>query len=263
MGNRKVNKWFMAIKNRSADIFDLSGASPIEPDPETYHADPFLFSHNGREFLFFEDYDYDKGVISYKEIKPAENEYSVCQLGPTTKCLIRPYHLSFPFLIEDEGEVYMIPETGRAAQIEIYRAEVFPSVWKFAGVLVPGVCASDVVVHKQDGYYWMFTTIGGDDRWHVYRSKHLLDHWQLVKSVDLRHSRPAGNIFTMNGKLYMPTQDSVEVYGRAMVINEITLPDLSRKEVRRIEHDWYPGLIGTHTFNFNDKYVVTDGKIKL
>ena len=59
------NKWFIAIKKNSGDLFDTSSYIKIKSPKDKYYADPFIVKHKGVNYLFFEDYDYKKGVISY------------------------------------------------------------------------------------------------------------------------------------------------------------------------------------------------------
>ena len=134
MGSTRKNKWRIALRKNEGDIFSTEGFSFIEPPYGMYHADPFLWG----EDIFFEDYDYKKGIISVMKI----GEFAPIPV------IENEYHMSFPFLIEDKGEIYMIPETGIAQRIEAYRATEFPYKWEKAGTLVEGVCAGDTVVHR-------------------------------------------------------------------------------------------------------------------
>lgn len=251
----KINKWFIAYKNlrESENIFDMSDVIIIEPKPDTYNADPFLFE----SYIFYELYDYIKGVIAYRHIEEDGT------LGEETVCLERPYHLSFPFLIEDNEEIYMIPETGQANCIEIYKATEFPDKWVRVKTLIENVCAGDSVIYKRDDGYYLFTTTEGDHKPVIYHARSLLGEYTKVWSSEIMNSRPAGNIFELNGKLYKPVQDGTDGYGQAVLIKEFSFFPYNEKEFYRIGVDWYPDLIGCHTFNFNDKYIIIDGKVKL
>jgi hypothetical protein len=81
--------------------------------------------------------------------------------------------------------------------------------------------------------------------------------------VDARRARPAGQVFTHQGQLVRPGQDCARRYGRAVVLNRIEV--LSETEYVEIpfhsmEPDWFPGNIGTHTFNQSKNYQVVDGR---
>ena len=94
------------------------------PSQGKYWADPFLYQRDGKDYIFYELYDYKKGVIAYSEI----NE-DMSFTEPTV-ILDLSYHLSYPSLFEDSGELYMIPETGLSRTIELYKCNLFPNVWK-------------------------------------------------------------------------------------------------------------------------------------
>jgi len=40
--------------------------------------------------------------------------------------LAKPFHLSYPFLLEQNGDVLMVPESHKAGEIALYRAHAFP-----------------------------------------------------------------------------------------------------------------------------------------
>ena len=44
---------------------------------------------------------------------------------PSTIVLEKDYHLSYPFLFEDNDELFMIPETATNKTIELYKCEEF------------------------------------------------------------------------------------------------------------------------------------------
>ena len=207
MDNAKKNKWFIAIKEREPHFLKDGYVGPdgvkiIEPAEGTYHADPFLF----RNLIFFELYDYKKGVIACME-KDGSNIRVI---------LDEPNHLSFPFLIEDEGEVYMVPETG-AGEIEIYRCLEFPDKWDFAATLARG-SFGDTTIKKIGDKYLMFST-EGDNNLVIFEARDILGPWDKIYSEAHMHSRSAGNIFEMDGKLIRPTQDG-NVYGERIYFKE-------------------------------------------
>ncbi len=77
-------------------------------DRKRYYADPFLFTHNGRKWLFVEEYDYqtENGIISCAAVDGNKSIY-------LPRALVRPYHLSYPFVFGHQGEIYMVPGDGR------------------------------------------------------------------------------------------------------------------------------------------------------
>ena len=78
---------------------------------------------------------------------------------------------------------------------------------------------------------------------------------------DVRSSRPAGRIYEKNGKLYRPAQDSGLRYGHRVKIQEIlelTSTEYSEKTADILDPDSSKKMLGTHTFNFTDKWIFSD-----
>jgi hypothetical protein len=94
--------------------------------------------------------------------------------------LERDYHLSYPFLVEQDGELYMIPESGRNRTVEVYRCIDFPLRWRLERVLLDGVRLVDATFHRGEDRWWMFANAaaGGsrvfDDELHLFHAERLL-----------------------------------------------------------------------------------------
>src|SRR6056300_268043 len=127
------NKWFIGIKKKSEDLFDTTDYVSIDSPIGTYYADPFVYKHNDLNYLFFEEYDYQKGVISYSIINDD------LTITPPTKIIEESFHLSFPNVFEDNGKIYMIPETGDSGKIILYEAKEFPDKWEPVKVIAENV----------------------------------------------------------------------------------------------------------------------------
>src|SRR5690606_16517856 len=96
------------------------------------------------------DHKTGKGIISFVEFGQDGRP------GDAVPVLEEPWHLSYPFLIEQEGEVYMIPEASLSGEIALYRATDFPRGWLKEATLVSGVEAADATVIRHGGRFWMF-----------------------------------------------------------------------------------------------------------
>jgi len=255
------NKWFIAIKENNGDIFDTSSFTPIQSPIGKYYADPFLFKHNGINYLFFEDYNYKKGVISYSIIN--DN----LTITEPQVILNESFHLSFPNIFEDNGKIYMVPEMGNTGKIVLYEAKEFPHTWAPVKTIIQGIRTSDIEIIKKENQYWLFTTYGSNlaDDLLVLTSDELLGNWEIFGVDNIIHSRPAGRMFKYKDKLIRPVQDCSKLYGYGLVFKsiEISKEGYNEEIIHRINPEWYPNIIGTHTFNYNDDYIVVDGKIKI
>ena len=104
----------------------------LRDDGQRYYADPFVIYHQDLYHVFVEEFPFDtqKGIICH---------FTIDKKGKHTHpkpVLSRPYHLSYPFVFEHEGEFWMIPETSGNRAIELYRAEQFPDKWVLEKTLV-------------------------------------------------------------------------------------------------------------------------------
>ena len=112
------------------------------PSEDRSYADPFLFRRDGRTFLFLEEIRHPgrKGTIAYTELDAAGNWQE-----PQT-ILSADYHLSYPFVFEWEGDVYLLPESSAHRTLELYRAVEFPGKWKFDRVVMDNIFAVDATI---------------------------------------------------------------------------------------------------------------------
>lgn len=49
---------------------------------------------------------------------------------PLGVVLTEDWHLSYPFVFEHEGDIFMMPEGSRSGQLKLYRAVDFPNEWE-------------------------------------------------------------------------------------------------------------------------------------
>jgi len=142
------------------DLVDLrahpsGGWRELPDDGVRFYADPFPIVSGGRLHLFVEEFDHrlGRGVISAVEFSHSG------PIGKPRRVLETATHLSYPFVFEHRGEMWMVPESCGAGTIDLYRAEHFPDGWVKEATLVPGVVASDATLFEHDGRWWMFATV--------------------------------------------------------------------------------------------------------
>jgi hypothetical protein len=269
-----VEQWFLAYRLRESRFgdaravpADLKGFTRLMPPKDRYWADPFVLERNGRHFVFFEELPFRTGRahISMLEID-AQGRAS-----EPVRVLERDYHLSYPFLAEHDGQLYMIPETAQAGTVEVYRCVEFPLRWKLERALMQGVRCVDATFHKGPDRWWMFANAAApgsrmfDDELHLYHAPSLLGDWQPhrrnpVKS-DVRGARPAGQLYWQNGALYRPAQICAPLYGSGLSINRVlrlTPLDYAERQVERVLPSQADGLLGVHTINRAGDLTVID-----
>lgn len=240
---------------------------PLLPPKDRFWADPFPVVHEGRRFVFFEDYAFAtrRGAISVLEVDANG------PVGLPRPALERPYHLSYPFVFRWRGELFMIPETAQNRTVELYRCESFPDRWTLEAVLLTGIRAVDATLHRAGEHWFMFVNIGTTEVTHCHDELWLfvavspLGPWRPHRMSpivsDARRARPAGALFVSRGEVFRPAQDCSVRYGHGIAIQRILrLNELEFAEetVDRIEPDWSPGLLATHTYNRVEGLIVVD-----
>lgn len=252
-----VGQWQLAV-DATRDFRRLSNPEILTPPADRFWSDPFLLQRNGVLHVFVEEclYESGKGRIAMLS-RSSSGEWT----GPRT-VLERPYHLSYPFVFEHQGELLMLPETTAAGNVELYRCVRFPDQWELDTTLVENLAGADATLWFQDERWWMFVDVR--DELHILYSDSPRGPWQAhrgnpVKS-DSRSSRPAGRIFRNGEDVIRPAQDCSVQYGREVVFNKITrlTPDeFEEVEIARLRTPWN-GSTGCHTFNQLDGVTVVD-----
>jgi hypothetical protein len=224
---------------------------PVQRD-FCFLADPFGIWRDDHLHVFVEAYDYrDKhGVIRRFTYDRALN---LCDEGLALRAA---HHLSYPFLIEDAGEVFMLPEAHHAGKLTLYRAREFPNTWERVCDLMD-VPAIDASIIRQGETWWMFYALPGPNRramreLHAATAPHLTGPWTPHAlnplRVGLDSARMGGTPFLADGKLYLPTQDCTHTYGGAATL----------LRVDELEPSWNATAVRTITPTaFSDTF--TDG----
>lgn len=246
----------------------------IAPPKDRYYADPHIIKRNGIFYVFAEEFNFHTHRGSIVVI-PIHEDGTVEAAQPVLEA---DYHLSYPFIFEDDDELYMIPESCANRTIDLYRCVSFPDKWEHVKTMMDNLVAVDTTLHYVDGRWWMFTNrcdngsvVLTHDELFVYHAKHFLDdHWiphrQEVVVSDVRTARPAGALFNYHGKLYRPAQDCSVDYGYALQMHEVvTLTEDEYKEtpVSRITPNWDPDVAGVHSFGYVPGLTVIDAKVFL
>lgn len=244
----------------------------IIPPADRFWADPFVLYRDHQYYIFLEEllFRENKGFISLMTMDEKGN-YTAPR-----KILERPYHLSYPFVFEDQGTYYMIPESIENRTIELYKCTRFPDQWELHQVLLKGVRAVDSTLVKHENRYYLFTTLQrtegstDHDELFIYHSDRLdSDHWishpKNPVITDTKTGRAAGSFFYHNGQLYRPAQDCSKYYGYCVHLQQVTRldpEDYAEQTVNSIYPDWDRNIIATHTINWAHKLTLADGLLR-
>lgn len=260
--------FFLKSSRATLADFDPRQARAHISGRNSYYADPFLWERDGSRFCFFEEYDYrtKKGHIS-------AGYFSGDELTAIRPVLQADYHLSFPFLFEDGGDLFMMPECSAARRIEIWKCVSFPDKWVRHATALEGIAASDSTMKRIGDCWWLFTNISSDPFLDMNTELHVFKvdgpglgkiepHALNPVVFDARTARNAGRILEVDGTLLRPSQDNSHGrygYGlNLMEIETLSLTSYSEKVVRSISPDFEPGLIGCHHIDMRAGRVIMD-----
>ena len=234
--------------------------------PGHFAADPFGIERDGVLHIFFEDYDQHtaRGVIGHLTLAP-DGTVSEPEI-----VLDAGVHASYPYLIEHDGTVFMLPETSAAGELVLYEAVDFPRRWQPATTILPGVPAADATMVEFEGRWWLFATRsdrGANQNLFVWYAAAPTGPWtphplNPVKT-DARSARPAGTPYVSGGRLHRPSQDNSRVYGGRVIVNEIGIltPDDFAERPVGVVQPWpgspYQG--GLHTLSAVGRRTLIDG----
>lgn len=267
--------WILMYDNSSYEgkPFLLENFQRLVPPSGYFWADPIAVMHEGRHFIFLEEYVYkeEKGHISVIEIdsqgKPSK---------PVT-ILETPYHLSYPFVFTKDEKFYMIPESGANKTIDLYECVNFPYKWKIKRNLLTGIRAVDSTVLFRDNKWWLFANAKEQegasslDELSIFYTDDITNaelkaHPQNPVVSDVRSARPAGPFFSKDGNLYRPSQICAPYYGWGISINKVirlTEEMYEEQNVISITPEMQQKVAGIHTLSYAGNLCVVDALVDM
>lgn len=236
------------------------------PCKMNFHADPFGFRIDAKNFIIFEDYSQIKkrGRISIANLTKE------LELIDKKVVLDNKKHLSYPFAICVEDSWFVVCESYKENKLSLYEINKETLILKKVKDIFVNRKIIDPTIFYHQGKFWMFytTDINPDSGLHIAFADSLfdefVDHPKNPVKTDLFSARPAGTPFIINGKIYRPTQNCTKNYGGSVVINHITElseENFSEEFVKEIKSDVLgPYQCGLHTISELGSLTLIDGK---
>jgi hypothetical protein len=227
------DRWVVGFRDLSATGRPLAGPAPftwLVPPPQRSFADPFAVRWQGRSLLFFEDYADSDGKASISFVELDRSGPSV----PET-ALTRDYHLSYPYIFQHCGELFMLPEARRSGLLTLYRMDGSPARWVPRCTILESDVLVDPTIIEVDERLWMFCASSPPDavapstELHLFSAANLEGPWVAHPCnpivCDVGRARPAGTPFFYNGALIRPGQDCSDAYGKSIVFSRVDVLD--------------------------------------
>ncbi len=184
-------------------------------------ADPFAHFRDGAWYLFFELFQWG----SNNAVIGASRSSNLKDWEPLGIVLKQPHHLSYPFVFEHDGQIYMMPESKSVKRVDLYRAVEFPYRWKFEKTILQGRLM-DCSMVKHQGRFWIFAG------WRsyglkLYHASHPLGPWKshwlpCIRFYSRSSARPGGRPVHLDSQLIRFSQDCTECYGKQLRAWKVT-----------------------------------------
>lgn len=261
----KLEFWTIAYRPRGEKLLLEETVRPFRTISNTWRywaADPHLFEHEGKTWVFAELYDrvLRRGVIG------------CCYLtedgaSPWRVALKMPFHLSYPHIFRREGGIYMIPESYVGKEIGLYKAVEFPYRWERVRPLRSDIITVDTTLLPWQDQTWLLTQqeaeAGGNL---VLMTENCEKSWTVSEHDPL--TRPAGPVFLHEAGLLRPAQNCADGYGRALRFNRVDkvgegcYQETLIAEIRpeQIASNLKFEAQGIHTYGQSEKYEIIDLK---
>jgi len=263
-----MDTWFLMFDLGPYGSIPWKNFTQIIPPKDRFWADPIVIQKDNRLFVFIEEFDSraKKGHLSFLEV----DQYRKHTIP--VKILEETYHLSYPFVFEWGDRYYMIPESASNRTIDLYESVEFPHKWEHKMCLMENLCAVDSTLLFYRGKWWLFTGISENEgsfpevELFLFFTDDLFTRdWKphpLNPIVsDVKKARPAGRIFSRNGKLFRPSQDCSKTYGFGFDINEILVlseTDYQEESAISVRPDWDKKISATHTYGTVGEFQIID-----
>ena len=240
----------------------------IENPKNRFLADPFVIKFDNRRTIFVEDYNFKtkKGKISAYDIK--QEGYQEIGIALEEK-----FHLSYPFLIKSNQNLFMVPETHEANDIRMYKCIDFPLKWKLHKILVKNIRAVDNNIIKYGNKYWLFTNKDSSDvgdfasELHIFYADELdstswKSHPKNPVIFDSKKARNGGKILSDDDHLYRVFQKhDFDKYGASLGISKIkilTENEYQEEIFMNLLPDFDEKILGIHNFTFDTDIIAND-----
>ncbi|KAK6136124.1 hypothetical protein DH2020_030140 [Rehmannia glutinosa] len=226
--------------------------------PTNFVADPFLYVQKTVALLLLIGSLNLQGDILYlffeaKNSITMQGDIGVAQSidnGATWQqlgiALDEDWHLSYPFVFEYNGNIYMMPEGSAKGDLRLYRAIDFPLKWTLDRIILKKPLVDSIII-PHEGKFWLFgsdhSKIGTkkNGQLGIWHSTSPLGPWKPHRNNPIYNTdktmgaRNGGRPFVYDGNLYRIGQDCGETYGhrtRVFKVEILTANEFKEAEVQ-------------------------------
>lgn len=266
--NLKFNRWNLAFVEESLDGILQSKSVKVNymkgNNRKQWFADPFILDVTPEHIICLVE------ELSYKtmrgRIAKLVIDRKTYKLLETKILLDLPTHLSFPFILRKDGNVYVLPENSASGCSTIYSYNSTDDSLTPYNVIARRPF-TDATIFCEDNKAYLLTTQRPNQNGNVldiywFDTERFTISKEPIQTVsfDNKRARNAGEIFKSSGKAYRPAQDCNGGYGKGVILQELKITD--GEFVFKDYCSFYPNSwvyhMGYHTFNSYKGLTVLD-----
>lgn len=266
---KKEERWSVAFIKAPWREAILRKGIKIQNPSGRYFADPFVITKDNRTVCFVEDFSHKKGLACISAIEIFDdNSYNF--LGSIIE---ESFHMSFPSLLEYQGELYMVPETFDGFSVRLYKCIEFPLKWEYQYNLLNNIHTVDSLIFQQKEKWWLFTNVSIDGKANpasklmaYYSDNPISTNWIPHEGNPIIYdSNIARNGGILDGQTEFPIRvrqkQGFNTYGAALSLAKVAQLDTTsykEEEIKQVVPDFFPNLKGCHHFHSNGNFTVYD-----
>lgn len=235
-----------------------------KPRKNCYFADPFVINTKKDTYIFFEWYSYYNGKADLAVALKSEKFEKYHKISSFKE------HRSYPYIFENEGIIYCMPEAHKTNQLVLYKFDEDNLSLEKDSILLNGFPIVDATLYHHENKWYIFLVNQKNSHTHleIYHSDNLkgpyVPHKNNPVMIDCSKARPAGKLFNYNGKTIRPSQNCTNHYGQ-----EIYLENILEISDSKFITEFHSTIIpldksnynkGIHTINSDANITVIDGK---
>ncbi|MGM9870926.1 MAG: hypothetical protein ACI31E_03935 [Muribaculaceae bacterium] len=271
---RKIGGYYsVGIVEASAEEI-LSSYKPFDihwistPDDSTWMADPFIIGVDEQVItLLVEEYEMSVNKGRLSKIQVDRKNYRLLSSDPV---LTLDTHLSFPYPVQSDGEIFVCPESNSRGEAALYNFN--GNRMEYFNCIIPAPM-NDTQLFEIPDYGWFAFSVrtkglgvtGDTKEVEIYHSACLSGPYTMIQKIEKSkcEDRGAGPVFTLpNGTMIRPAQNCEGDYGRGVIFFEIIFDGkkFTETEIGRIEaNENERNGLRLHTFSPYGNLVAVDG----
>lgn len=266
-----ADKWNIGVVNQSIDSLisnkKLDDINWLKEDNIDYAADPFVIANKEKVEIYYEELNFWKGNGEIMVM----HDFDFSTKRKVSGVLPSSIHLSYPYLIQSNDDLYCVPETSASREVVLYKVDKSKTnQLTKQKVLLYGMSFVDSSIIFYNHKYWLFTSVADvPDKLYIYYSSHIDGDYQPHElnpiPVKKEACRSAGSLFLVKGFMYRPTQNPSNCYGGSIQINKICILTESHYQTESVfeilaDKNYSKGI---HNISFTADKIVVDGKRKV